>query len=127
MAVTPRSSSKVASSSASPSKSNGRKQPSRIAIDLSDDDDDAQIVEKKSTKRGRPAKSSKPVEVIDDDEEEDDGDDDDDDVEAEDEYEVEAVRTHRNQKGTEKVSLDCILDPRSMSAHARKTDIEYIH
>ncbi|SJX63530.1 uncharacterized protein SRS1_14286 [Sporisorium reilianum f. sp. reilianum] len=109
MPATPRGRSRTASTSASPSKSNGRKQPARIALDISDDDDE-QIVEKKPAKRGRPPKAAKKdVQTVEDDDEEDEEDedeDDDDSVQAEDEYEVEAIRTHRPLKGAESWNME---------------------
>jgi len=92
MPVTPRSRSGTASASTSPSKSNGRKQPARKTIELSEDEE---IDEKKPT-RGRSSKTqTEEIDLVDDDDDDDD---------ATEEYEVETIRRHRPLKGDERVS-----------------------
>ncbi|KAI3485213.1 hypothetical protein L1887_51498 [Cichorium endivia] len=100
MAVTPRS--RTASANASPSKSNGRKQPAKVAIDFSDEDDSAGTPSRKTGKAQAKANAKEPIEIADDDDDDDeDGDEDDD---AEEEYEIEVVQGHRQKKGKEAVS-----------------------
>ncbi|CDR88506.1 uncharacterized protein SPSC_04333 [Sporisorium scitamineum] len=100
MPVTPRGRSRTASTSASPVKSNGRKQLAPIALDISDEEDE-EVVEKKPAKKGHPSKGKKELEVVDD--------EDDDSVQAEDEFEVEAVRSHRPLKGTESWNMEYLI------------------
>lgn len=100
MAATSRS--RPQSASASPSKSNGRKQHHRVAIELSDDEE---IEDRKPANKRRLSKAQQEIEIVDDDEDED-GDDDE---AGEDEYEVEAVRSHRPLKGAEAWNMEYLI------------------
>lgn len=113
MPVTPRSRSGTASASTSPFKSNGRKQPARKTIELSEDEE----IDEKKPARGRPSKAqTEEIDLVDDDDDEDD--------DATEEYEVETIRRHRPLKGDERVStlFAQLFRPRSTGYQDSVTD-----